>query len=201
MTGAEAKLGRYQDKNIRQRQVTYLPSMLIGIGLLILGLVAFMILPKPGSSADSKDEFSAIPVAVEFSAPSLSLTDLQGNPVDLEDYLGQVILVNNWATWCPPCKAEMPTFEAFYQEHKVQGFTIVAIEAGQPQAEVANFVNSYKLSFPVWLDANNKALDAFRNQRLPNSYLIDRDGIVRLAWTGAISRQMLDKYVTPFLED
>jgi cytochrome c biogenesis protein CcmG, thiol:disulfide interchange protein DsbE len=194
-------LGRYQDKIIRKRQASYLPAMLIGIGLVILGLVAFMILPKPNSSADSKDEFSAVPVTVEYSAPSLSLEDLQGNQVALEDYLGQVVLVNNWATWCPPCKAEMPIFEAFYQENKVNGFTIVAIEAGQPQAEVANFVNSYKLSFPVWLDANNKALDAFRNQRLPNSYLIDRDGIVRLAWTGAISRQMLDKYVTPFLED
>jgi cytochrome c biogenesis protein CcmG, thiol:disulfide interchange protein DsbE len=194
-------LGRDIGKFNRHQRAALLPPLLVGVGLLILGLAAFIILPKPGSTTGNKDEIFAVPIAVEFSAPSLSLIDLQGNQVGLEDYRGQVILVNNWATWCPPCKAEMPTFEAFYQEHKEKGFTIVAIEAGQSQAEVVNFVNSYKLSFPVWLDAHNKALDAFRNQRLPNSYLIDRDGTVRLAWTGAISRQMLDKYVTLFLED
>jgi cytochrome c biogenesis protein CcmG, thiol:disulfide interchange protein DsbE len=188
-------------KSTRRQKGALLPSLLFGIGLVVFGLAAFMILIKPGSTAARQDEISAVPVTVEFSAPSLSLIDLQGNPVALEDYRGQIILVNNWATWCPPCKAEMPIFEAFYQDHKDKGFTIVAIEAGQGQAEVASFVNAYKLTFPIWLDAHNQALDAFRNQRLPNSYLVDRDGTVRLAWTGAISRQMLDKHITPFLED
>ncbi|MFO7623306.1 MAG: TlpA disulfide reductase family protein [Anaerolineales bacterium] len=194
-------MGRNNGKSNRHQRVALLPPLLVGVGLVVLGLAAFMILIKPGSTAARQDEISAVPVTVEFSAPSLSLIDLQGNQVALEDYRGQIILVNNWATWCPPCKAEMPIFEAFYQDHKEKGFTIVAIEAGQGQAEVASFVDGYKLSFPVWLDAHSKALDAFRNQRLPNSYLIDRDGTVRLAWTGAISRQMLDKYITPFLED
>jgi thiol-disulfide isomerase/thioredoxin len=175
--------------------------VLIGLGLLLLGLAAFIVLPKPPATSDSKDEISAIPVEVEFQAPNLSLSDLQNKPASLEDYRGMVVLVNNWATWCPPCKAEMPTFEAFYQEHKEKGFIIVAIEAGQPQAEVAEFANSYKLTFPIWLDPHSKALDAFRNQRLPSSYLVDREGTVRLAWTGAISRQMMDEYITPFLED
>jgi thiol-disulfide isomerase/thioredoxin len=197
----EAKLGQKKQNIHRHKRAALLPSLLIGVGLLILGLAAFIILPKPGSTGESNEEISAVPVPVEFSAPALSLIDLQGNSVALQDYHGEVVLVNNWATWCPPCKAEMPTFEAFYQEHQGKGFTIIAIEAGQSQAEVARFVNSYKLSFPVWLDTHSKSLDAFRNQRLPNSYLIDRDGMVRLAWTGAISRQMLDKYVTPFLED
>jgi cytochrome c biogenesis protein CcmG, thiol:disulfide interchange protein DsbE len=194
-------LGRNNGKSNRHQRVALLPPLLVGVGLVVLGLAAFMILIKPGSTAARQDEISAVPVTVEFSAPSLSLIDLQGNQVALEDYRGQIILVNNWATWCPPCKAEMPIFEAFYQDHKDKGFTIVAIEAGQGQAEVAGFVNAYKLTFPIWLDAHNKALDAFRNQRLPNSYLVDRDGTVRLAWTGAISRQILDKYITPFLED
>lgn len=194
-------MGRNNGKSNRHQRVALLPPLLVGVGLVVLGLAAFMILIKPGSTAARQDEISAVPVTVEFSAPSLSLIDLQGNQVALEDYRGQIILVNNWATWCPPCKAEMPIFEAFYQDHKEKGFTIVAIEAGQGQAEVASFVDGYKLTFPVWLDAHSNALDAFRNQRLPNSYLIDRDGTVRLAWTGAISRQMLDKYITPFLED
>lgn len=194
-------MGQQRPHNPRRTQTTLLPSLLIGVGLFLLGLAAFIVLPKPVGSTEGEDEVSAIPVAVEFPVPELSLSDLQNNPVSLEDYRGMVVLVNNWATWCPPCKAEMPTFEAFYQEHKEKGFTIVAIEAGQPQAEVAEFVNSYKLSFPIWLDPQMQALDAFRNQRLPSSYLVDRDGTVRLTWIGAISRQMMDEYITPYLEE
>ena len=188
-------------KSLPRQQTKLIPPLFIGAGLLLIGLATFFILPKPDTSAQSKEEISAIPAVVEYAAPELSLVDLQGNEVALIDYRGTVVLLNNWATWCPPCKAEMPTFESFYQEHQEKGFTIVAVEAGQPREEVARFVDQYNLSFPIWLDARSQALDAFRNQRLPSSYLIDREGVVRLAWTGAISRPMLDKYVIPLLED
>jgi len=134
---------------------------------------------------------------VNYPAPELTLSDLQGNPSSLTDYLGQVVLVNNWATWCPPCKAEMPALQAYYQTHTAQGFVILGIEAGEPADEVTAFVEQYGLTFPVWLDAKGLALEAFRNFSLPSSYVIDRDGVVRLAWSGAISREMLEKYVTP----
>jgi peroxiredoxin len=175
--------------------------MMIGAGLLILGLSGLFVISQPGVSNERNLEISAIPVAVEYPAPKLELFDLEGKPVSLENLRGNIILVNNWATWCPPCKEEMPVFEDFYQEHKQEGFTIIAVEAGQSEAEVASFVNSYQLSFPIWLDPQNKALDAFRNQRLPSSYLIDRVGTVRMAWTGEITRKTLDQYVTPFLEE
>jgi hypothetical protein len=66
---------------------------------------------------------------------------------------------------------------------------------------VEDFVQQYGLTFPVWPDLKQIALDSFRNNALPNSYLIDRTGTVRLAWNGAISREMLEQYVTPLLED
>jgi len=175
--------------------------MLAGGGLLILGVVALLVLPKLNAGASSDSSLSAVPVQVNFASPDLSLTDLQGKQVSLADYRGQVILINNWATWCPPCKAEMPTLKEYYEAHRNKNFTIIAIEAGEPVAEVTNFVNQYGLPFPVWPDPANKSLDAFRNQNLPNSYVIDRTGTVRLAWTGAISREMLEKYVTPLLEN
>jgi peroxiredoxin len=95
----------------------------------------------------------------------------------------------------------MPTLQAFFEDHQSQSFTIVAIEAGEQPAEVAAFAQQYGLTFHVWPDPNQKALDAFRNLSLPSSYVIDRTGQVRLAWTGAIERDMLEKYVTPLLEE
>jgi peroxiredoxin len=174
---------------------------LMGAGLLVFGILAIFLLPKTGTANQPAEQPSSIPVAVDYAAPQLDLKDLQGQAVSLADYLGQVVLVNNWATWCPPCKAEMPTLQAFYEDHRQQNFTVIGIEAGEPTPDVAQFVKDHGLTFPVWPDVGQKSILAFRNQNLPNSYVIDRTGKVRLAWTGAISRQMLEDYVTPLLEE
>ena len=174
---------------------------LIGAGLIVLGAAAFVYLPSSDASAVPNAVNSAIPLEVSYAAPELSLTDLQGKPVALDDYLGTVVLVSNWATWCPPCKAEMPTLQAYYERHKEKGFTIIAIEAGDPLADVVNFVAEYGLTFPVWPDATMKSISEFRNPGLPSSYVIDRSGTVRLAWAGAVSGDMLEKYVTPLLKE
>lgn len=172
---------------------------LIGAGLLLLGALALLYLPRV--RAGSEKELSVVPSKVDYAAPELALTDLQGKPVSLADYRGQVVLVNHWATWCPPCKAEMPDLEAYYQDHRQQNFVVVAIEAGEPADEVAEFVRAYQLTFPIWLDPTLKAMAAFRYPGLPTSYVIDRQGNVVLVWTGAIQREALEKYVTPLLEN
>ena len=175
---------------------------LIGVGLLVLGLAAWVFLPKPDTSGTTnREEISAIPSVAAYKAPELSLTDLDGSPVSLADFAGQVVLVNNWATWCPPCKAEMPTLQGYYGDYRDQGFMIVAIEAGDSPEAVAEFVDEYGLTFPVWPDLEQKALDAFRNPNLPNSAVIDRNGAVRYVWTGTITRNVLEEYITPLVEE
>lgn len=197
-------------KRKNRRQLSrVMPLILIGSGLIILGVLGFVLWPKTEAASDmaadttldSGGQSSSIPVQVEFPAPNLKLSDLDGKPVSLDDYRGQIVLVNNWATWCPPCKAEMPSLQAYYDSHRHDGFTIVAIDAGDSAAAVQAFVRDYGLTFPVWSDPEMEALDAFRNKSLPSSYVIDGSGTVRLAWTGAISREMLEKHVTPLLED
>ena len=175
---------------------------LIGVGLLVLGLAAWVFLPKPDTSGTTnREEISAIPSVAAYKAPELSLTDLDGSPVSLADFAGQVVLVNNWATWCPPCKAEMPTLQGYYGDYRDQGFMIVAIEAGDSPEAVAEFVDEYGLTFQVWPDLEQKALDAFRNPNLPNSAVIDRNGAVRYVWTGTITRNVLEEYITPLVEE
>jgi cytochrome c biogenesis protein CcmG, thiol:disulfide interchange protein DsbE len=175
--------------------------ILVGGGLLLFGLAGFVYLLRQDPPTSQPQEFSAVPYKVEFPAPELSLHDMDGNPVSLEGVRGQVVLINNWATWCPPCRAEMPTLESYYQANRNNNFLLVAIDSGETADVVSEFVDQNGLSFQVWLDPGAKALRAFRNNSLPSSYLIDREGIVRLAWTGAISLNMLDKYVTPLLEE
>jgi cytochrome c biogenesis protein CcmG, thiol:disulfide interchange protein DsbE len=191
---------RQNDKPASKGRV--LALILVGAGLIVLGVASFLLLPKPGANASQPEEpVYAIPLAVDFPAPEINLYDLQKQPVALSDFAGQVILVNNWATWCPPCKAEMPTLEAYYQDHQAQGFVIVAIESGEPSEEVAEFVRQYDLSFPVWPDRGMRALATFKNDALPSTYVIDRQGQVRLAWVGPISRELLEQYVTPMIEE
>ena len=91
--------------------------------------------------------------------------------------------------------------EAFFREHQHQGFTVVAIDAGDPQEIVNDFVSSYNMSFPVWLDPSSSALNSFRNNYLPSSYLINEQGQVIMVWSGAVTRASLEENITPLLRD
>ena len=170
------------------------------IGLFLVGAVIIFYLSDAQQKALDNSGFSIPPTTASYAAPKLSLSGLDGDPVSLADYRGKVVLVNNWATWCPPCKAEMPELQAYYAAHARNDFIVVAIESGEPASTVADFVQSFKLAFPVWLDSKGAAVDAFKNWDLPSSYVIDHDGIVRMSWTGPVNQVTLEKYVTPLLE-
>lgn len=190
-------------RNQRESNHRIIAMISIGAGLLILGLLALLFLPKmvAGISEEEREYPSAVPVVVDFPAPEVSLSDLEGSPVSLEDYLGQVILVNNWAFWCAPCRAELPILQDYYDDHRHQNFAVIGIEAGGELFDVEYHVDLYRLTYPIWLDPDGKGVRAFRNPGLPNSYVIDSDGQVRLAWNGPISREMLEEHVTPLLEE
>jgi len=191
-----------QQKYSKKRNSNQSQSLAIGVGLVLIGIALFAALRGKGEeSTASTSDLSVVPIAVNYPAPQLALENVNGKTESLADFGGQVLLVNNWATWCPPCKAEMPTLAAYYNEHNAEGFTIIAIEAGDPVDAVSQFAQSYNLKFPIWLDPNSASLKAFGNGSLPNSYVIDRSGTVRYAWTGEINRAMLEKYVTPLLAD
>ncbi|MGB2957124.1 MAG: TlpA disulfide reductase family protein [Anaerolineales bacterium] len=187
-------------KNSSQK-TNLLPIILAGLGIITLIAVGLILSTNRGEAIESIDALTFPPVEVNQLAPELTLFDLDGNEVSLTDFQGEVILVNNWATWCPPCREEMPEFKAYYNKYKDQGFQVVAIEAGEPEAEVRNFVEQAGLDFVILLDPENKSLITFQHNSLPNSFVIDRKGNLRLAWLGAINGPTLEKYVTPLLKE
>ncbi len=192
-------------KRRRNRRKSPAPWLLVGGGVLILLGVLSAVWGASRSTAAAGGggaPASAIPMEVPARpAPALSLQTLDGQPVSLDDFRGQVVLLNNWATWCPPCKAEMPDLEAYHEAHKDEGFTVIAVNAGDPPGDVRAFARSYGLTFPVWPDPNTETLRAFGIQGLPTSFVIDRNGMVRATWTGAITREALEQYVTPYIKE
>jgi cytochrome c biogenesis protein CcmG/thiol:disulfide interchange protein DsbE len=184
-------------KNSVKSQSLFL--LVIGVGLILAAVAAFLAIPKAQAEVQQISN-SAQPVAVDYPAPDVRITDLNNVPVALSDYRGQVVLYNAWATWCPPCKEEMPILDAYYQAHKSDGFVVIAIEDGEPVAEVADYVKTHNLTFPVWPDLKWVATTAFKTDTLPTSFVIDRTGKVVLAWSGSISREVLEKYITPVIK-
>lgn len=204
-------MARAKHNKRKRKQSNTLPMIIIGAGFILVAVVLAVFIGK-GSAQDSElasdgesdplanGMASVTPIEVEFQAPELSLKTIYGEQQSLADYRGKVVLVNNWATWCPPCTAEMPELQAFYEDYSDDGLVIVAVDAGDPPTDVTAFVESNGLTFPVWLDPGKQALRAFNNLSLPSSYVIDAGGTVRLAWTGAISHGMLERYVVPLLQ-
>lgn len=104
-----------------------------------------------------------------------TLDDLQGKAWHLRDLQGKVVLVNFWATWCPPCRKEMPDLDALYSKFKDQGFIVLAI-SDEETAKVSPFITEHKISYPVLLDPGRKVNDAFIVEGIPKSFVYDRSG-------------------------
>jgi len=104
-----------------------------------------------------------------------TLSDLQGKAWHLQDLRGKVVLVNFWATWCPPCRKEMPDLDALYDKFKDQGFVVLAI-SDEEVAKVAPFIGERKISYPVLLDPGRKVNDLFIVEGIPKSFVYDRSG-------------------------
>jgi len=139
------------------------------------------------------------PAFVDYPAPELFLRDRSGSSVSLSDLAGKVGLVNNWATWCPPCREEMPALQSYFEAHMQDNFILVGINAGDRKEQITRFIDENELTFPIWENPTGEALRAFKNNGLPSSYVMDKSGAVRMIWMGKVTLEALEAYVTPLL--
>jgi len=133
-------------------------------------------------------------------APDFVLPSLAGPPVRLSDHNGKVILLNFWATWCPPCRAEMPSMERLYQAYRDRGLVILAISSDRMGGSVVEpYVQERALTFPVLLDPETEVFAQYGVRGLPTSYLLDRQGRVFSAdvgardWSGSAAREGVER--------
>ena len=170
------------NENLPPSRVRFFAMLLMGLGFISFGVVLGIFLRNNDLAATTPtiEDFSAVPAKVDYAAPDLILEDLDGNTVSLKDYLGSVVLVNLWATWCPPCRAEMPAIEKVYQEYKDQGFVVLAINMTYQDDpfEVVPFTEQYGLTFPILLEETGDVASAYQLNSLPSSFFINRDGII-----------------------
>lgn len=115
-----------------------------------------------------------------FSAPDFTLKTPNGETYTLSELKGKAVLINLWATWCPPCRAEMPAMQKLYEEYQSQGLVILAVNATYQDdpLSIAPFINEYGLTFPILLDETGKTAAAYQLRSLPSSYFINRAGII-----------------------
>jgi len=120
------------------------------------------------------------------ATPPLALQDLSGKSHDLADYRGKVVLVNFWATWCEPCRTEMPSIERLRRSLQGKPFEVLAVNLAEPLSRIEKYLETLPVSFPVVRDRDSATSKAWQARMLPASYLIGRDGRIRYVAYGEL---------------
>lgn len=170
----------------RRTQSSPLPYV---VAVLLMGLMVL-------AAWMGRDRFR--PVMAGERAPRFEVADLEGNPVSLSDYEGKVVLVNVWATWCAPCREEMPSMERLYQEVDDEDFHILAVSVdatpgetdqqgnpGASKSKLAEFAREYDLTFTILHNPSGDIQRIYQTTGVPESFLVDRDGVIVKRVAGA----------------
>jgi thiol-disulfide isomerase/thioredoxin len=119
------------------------------------------------------------------ATPPLVLKDLAGKTHKLEDYRGRVVLINFWASWCPPCRAEMPSMQRLKEKMAGKPFTILAVDMGEEADVVTAYIQTLKTDFAILLDSDGKTLKSWKVFAFPTSFVLDAEGNIRYSLFGA----------------
>lgn len=140
-----------------------------------------------------KEDTSTTGLAPGNQAPDFQMKLLNGDEVQLSDYKGTPIMLNFWATWCPPCRAEMPDMQKVYEsgEYDMEILAVNLLESETSLDGVDDFVDELALTFPILLDENNNVADQYQIQPIPTSFFIDKEGLIHSVSYGPLNHDML----------
>ena len=155
-------------------------SVRSGVFALLIGLTL---------SACERGTTPSVP-ALGAPAPAFAAITLEGEPVTLASLTGSVVVLNVWATWCIPCREEIPQLEALHREYDAQGIKMigVSIDAAGMGADVRDFATEHEMTYPIWLDPDNQFALKFLTVGAPETLVIDRAGVIRFRMSGALRR-------------
>lgn len=155
---------------MRQETVYYTATIMVTLGLLLFGKAA----------TASEHLFTAMGMAKlpAKQAVDFALPDVEGRQVSLQHYRGKVVFLNFWATWCIPCREEMPAMEQLHREFQPQGLAILALDLKESPDQVKAFFDKHRLSFTALLDESGSVFRDYQVMGLPTTYLIGRDGML-----------------------
>ncbi|MBB6447389.1 redoxin domain-containing protein [Bacillus benzoevorans] len=159
-------------------------------GVLLFGLLAVAIV-QAMEKEEKPDNLPGLRIGVK--APDFELENLSGEKVKLSDYRGKKVILNFWATWCPPCKEEMPAMEKFYQKAG-DDVEILAVNI-DPQYNVQEFIDKMGITFPILLDKNDKVNSAYLIMTIPTTYFINEDGLITNKYLTSMTEDIMKEYI------
>jgi len=166
---------------------------LIGLGLFILTIFVLFLVAGPLFSQNG---------LIGKPAPDFTVTSLDGKTISLDSLKGKVIILNFWATWCPPCRAEIPEFVQFYRDFKKKGVVIIGLGVNDSDASLQKFSKKNQINYPVANDKRNRVSSLYgRIRSIPTTFVIDVKGIIRDIRIGGIDKKELSKMVEPYLSE
>ncbi len=166
---------------------------------ILIGLAAIIAYALYNNFLDIKNSGNV--VASGDQAPDFQLTTLEGETVKLSDYKGQGVFLNFWASYCPPCKEEMPYMQSHYEVFKDKGVVILAINIGEPKHVVESFVSENGFTFPILLDPNQEVVNSYGVVAIPVSFLIDENGKVVDRITASLTESQIAEYMKLILPE
>lgn len=164
--------------------------------ILVVGMVGWAVYEFIGGSSEEdaiieQNESEDVGLAEGQTAPDFLLETLEGDEARLSEFRGQPVIINFWATWCPPCRAEMPDFQELYETEDVEILAVNLTESEQSEQGIEDFIDELGLTFPIPMDVESDVSEMYEVQAYPTSYIVDSEGKVQFVARGAINYDIM----------